>query len=66
MFAVDIEEQFFQKMRELIRAQEEACGKGIMDQFNYSGRVGEIRAYKKAINVMREIVKKEATDEELE
>ena len=64
MFPVDLEEAFLRKMRDLIREQEYQCGKGIQDAWNYAGRVGEIRAYKKAIEVMRDIVKTSTTQEE--
>jgi len=64
MFPVDLEEAFLRKMRELIREQEYQCGKGIESNWNYAGRVGEIRAYKKAIEVMRDIVKTSTTQEE--
>ena len=64
MFPVDLEEAFLRKMRELIREQEYQCGKGIENNWNYAGRVGEIRAYKKAIEVMRDIVKTSTTQEE--
>ena len=64
MFPVDLEEAFLRKMRELIREQEYQCGKGIENNWNYAGRVGEIRAYKKAMEVMRDIVKTSTTQEE--
>ena len=64
MFPVDLEEAFLRKMRELIREQEYQCGKGIESNWNYAGRVGEIRAYKKAMEVMRDIVKTSTTQEE--
>ena len=64
MFSVDLEETFLRRMRDLIREQEYQCGKGIQDAWSYAGRVGEIRAYKKAIEVMRDIVKTSTTQEE--
>ena len=64
MFPVDLEEAFLRKIRELIREQEYQCGKGIENNWNYAGRVGEIRAYKKAMEVMRDIVKTSTTQEE--
>lgn len=64
MFAVEIEEIFFNRMREKIRAHEDACGKGIESQWSYAQRVGEIRGYRNAMDEMRKIVSKQTQEEQ--